>query len=59
MLFHPSYALFPHHLSQGSTDVPALLVEVAWAWEVVAAAEATSAASMLATKTSAWEVIAA
>jgi hypothetical protein len=39
-------------LSWGSSDVPALLVEVTWAWEAAIAMEAARIAVVLAAKTS-------
>jgi hypothetical protein len=57
MLSHFSCVVFPQLLSQGSTDVPALLVEVTWAWEVAATIEAAHAVAMLAVETSAREVV--
>jgi hypothetical protein len=40
MLSHFSYVLFVWLLSWGSVDVPMLMVEVTWAQETAAAAEA-------------------
>jgi hypothetical protein len=43
-----SCVVFLQLLSQGSTDVPALLVKVARAWEVAASVEANHIATVLA-----------
>jgi hypothetical protein len=48
--------LLLQNLSRGSTDVPALRVEEAQAWEAAVAAEATRVAAVLAVETSTREV---
>jgi hypothetical protein len=55
MLFHSSRVLFPQLLSQGSTDVPVLRVEVTWVQEAAAAVEDARVVAMLVVETSAWE----
>jgi hypothetical protein len=59
MLSHFSYILFPQLLSQGSVDVPALLVKVTQAWETAVATEAACAMAMLTIEDSALEAVAA
>jgi hypothetical protein len=53
-----SYILFLQLLSQGSTDVPVLLAEVARAREVATAVEATRAVAMLTAEASTRQAIA-
>jgi hypothetical protein len=55
MLSHSSCVFFLQLLSQGSTYVPALLVEVTRAREATAAVQATHVPTMLAAETSARE----
>jgi hypothetical protein len=59
MLSYFSYVLCPQLLSLGSMDVPALLVELTQAQEVVTIAEATHAMTVLAAETSTREAAAA
>jgi hypothetical protein len=59
MLSHFSYVLFMQLLSQGSADVPALLVEMARAREAATTIEVARVAAMLTVEASALEAIAA
>jgi hypothetical protein len=55
MLFHRSSVLFLQLLSQGSTDMPALLTEVTHVPKAVAATEAFRVMVVHGVDTSAWE----
>jgi hypothetical protein len=54
-LSHSLLCLFLQHLSRGSSDMPALHVEVTQAWEAAAATDAAHIAAVLAVETSAQE----